>query len=237
MSSFQLNPLIPRACALYKVSKTPTITFRLDTTPEFCTRGTRHFLRTHPNGTEAAARCARRANHTTRRTPACRSRRIRADTAQNHAPATRNKCTVATAVHVAVQSSCRRARAGGHPVRSAPAPHRVCHACRAASQERARDQVVGRPRRDEHIDPQARSTAPPQDFSATKNGWPLRPHRHRKRRCACSRMPLPIPALESAHTQRVRESCQLRLCGEQSRERSHAAKKAQQPQKRWHTCR
>ena len=33
MSSFQLNPLIPRACALYKVSKTPTITFRLDTTP------------------------------------------------------------------------------------------------------------------------------------------------------------------------------------------------------------
>ena len=189
MSSFQLNPLMPRACALYKVSKTPTITFRLDTTPltrVLHTWGTRHFLRTHPNGTEAAARCARRANHTTRRTPACRSRRIRADTAQNHAPATRNKCTVATAVHVAVQ---------------------------------------------------ARSTAPPRDFSATKNGWPLRPHRHRKRRCACSRMPLPIPALESAHTQRARESCQLRLCGEQSRERSHAAKKAQQPQKRWHTCR
>jgi len=147
MSSFQLNPLIPRACSLYKVSKTPTITFRLDTTPEFCTRGTRHVLRTHPNGTEAAARSARRANHTTRRTPACRSRRIRADTAQNHALATRNKCTVATAVHVAVQ---------------------------------------------------VQSTAPPRDFSATKKGWPLRPHRHRERRCACSRMPLPIPALESA---------------------------------------
>eukprot|EP00966_Prymnesium_polylepis_P291949 6742576-Prymnesium_polylepis.2 len=63
MLSFQLNPLIPRASTLYKVSKTPTITFRLDTTPEFCTCGTRHFLRNTSERTEAASRSARRESH------------------------------------------------------------------------------------------------------------------------------------------------------------------------------
>ena len=181
MSSFQLKPLIPRASTLYKVSKTPTITFRLDTTPEFCTRGTRHFLRTPSERTEAASRSARRANHTTRRTSACRSRRVRADRAQNHALATRKKRAVATAAQASVQS---------------------------------------------------RSTTPPRDFWPPIKGWPLRPYRHRKRRCAHCRMPHPMPVLDSAHTQRARESCQVRLHGGRRRERSNVGGKGEQ----WHGC-
>ena len=102
MPSFELKALIPREYMLYKVSKTPTIIFRLDTTPECCTRVTPHFLRNTLKHTKAASRSARRANHTTRRTSACRSRSVRADRAQKHALATTSKRTVAAAVHVAV---------------------------------------------------------------------------------------------------------------------------------------
>ena len=114
MPSFELKALIPREYMLYKVSKTPTIIFRLDTTPECCTRVTPHFLRNTLKHTKAASRSARRANHTTRRTSACRSRSVRADRAQKHALATTSKRTVAAAVHVAVHEVDPCALVGTH---------------------------------------------------------------------------------------------------------------------------
>ena len=81
-----------------------------------------------------------------------------------------------------------------------------------------------------------RSTALPRDFLATKKGWALRPHS----RCECCRahyhVPLSMPALDSAYTQRAHESCQLKLCGVHGRERSDAGGTAQQSPQCWLTC-
>ena len=104
MSSCEQKLFVPCGCTHQMVSKTPTITFRLNTTPEFWTRGTRHFLRNAREASVGASRSSRRANHTTRRTSACRSRRVRADRAQHHALATRNKRAVATAAQASVQT-------------------------------------------------------------------------------------------------------------------------------------
>ena len=116
MSSFQLNPLIPRACALYKVSKTPTITFRLDTTPEFCTRGTRHFLRTHPNAPKQP-----RDPHDARTTQ--RDAHQRADLAE----------------YVRIEPKIMRWR----PERSAQWPRQRKHQCKADPQHR--HEISGHP--------------------------------------------------------------------------------------------
>ena len=81
-----------------------------------------------------------------------------------------------------------------------------------------------------------RSTALPRDFLATKKGWALRP----RSRCECCRahyhVPLSMPALDSAYTQRAHESCQLKLCGVHGRERSDAGGTAQQSPQCWLTC-
>ena len=121
MSSFELKPLIPRASMLYKVSITPSIIFRLDTTPEFCTRGTRHFLRNAREASVRASRSAPRANRTTWRRSACRAQRVHADRSQNHALATRNKQKVAMGVHAAVQAApISPRRCPWHPKKGGP---------------------------------------------------------------------------------------------------------------------
>ena len=161
MSSFELKPLIPRASMLYKVSITPSIIFRLDTTPEFCTRGTRHFLRNAREASVRASRSAPRANRTTWRRSACRAQRVHADRSQNHALATRNKQNVAMGVHAAVQAApISPRRCLWHPKKGGPFGLTAI-------------------------------------ASAAVQHHPM-PHR--------------MPALDSAHTQRARKSCQVRLC-------------------------
>ena len=57
--------MIPREYMLYKVSKTPSNMFKLDTAPEFCTRDTRHFLH---NARDAAVLESRASPVTAERT-------------------------------------------------------------------------------------------------------------------------------------------------------------------------
>jgi hypothetical protein len=81
-----------------------------------------------------------------------------------------------------------------------------------------------------------RSTALPRDFLATKKGWALRPHSRYECCRAHYHVPLSMPALDSAYTQRAHESCQLKLCGVHGRERSDAGGTAQQSPQCWLTC-
>ena len=86
-----------------------------------------------------------------------------------------------------------------------------------------------------HAAVHTRSKAPRRDFSPPIKGWHLRPRRRRVRRRARYVRPLPTPALDSAHTKRASESCQVRLCGGHRRERSNAADTEKERRQYWLT--
>ena len=103
MSSCEQKRFVPCGCTHQMVSKTPTITFRLDTTPEFCARPTRYFCAMHAEATVRASLSSLRANRTKRSTSACAPRRVRADPSQNHPLASKDKRAVATRVQATMQ--------------------------------------------------------------------------------------------------------------------------------------
>ena len=80
------------------------------------------------------------------------------------------------------------------------------------------------------------STSPRRDFWPPIKGWRLRPRRHCERCRPRCHMPFTMPAIDSAHTQRARKGCQVRLCGGQRRERSEAGGIEQVWRGYWLTC-
>ena len=119
--------MIPRESMLYKVSKTPSNMFKLDTAPEFCTRDTRHFLH---NARDAAVLESRASPVTAERTArhdahqhAYHDKRVRS--LSEIMPWRRTASKVSANTHSSVLCVCRVRLAPTHTVSCIPVhPHR-----------------------------------------------------------------------------------------------------------------